>query len=134
MATDSGWIPGRSAPHACYQRLKVQFDADALGGDTVTVDNIFGEFVKAFIDVNTLKATTSTIQVTCAGETFVDYTAPGSPADVIMYPMQDGGVTNANGALTTKNSTPRVVAGQLVFTLASANENDDPAITVYVKV
>jgi hypothetical protein len=134
MGTATGWIPGRSAQNSRYQKLTVQFTAAVGGGDVVTVPFISGEFISAFIDVNTLKATTSTIVITADGQTYVNYTAPGGPVDLVMYPFQDGGVTNANGALTTKSSTPRVVSGNLVFTLANANAADNPAVTVWVRV
>lgn len=133
MAASTGWFPGKSA-NANYQRAKIAFTAGVGGTDTATLDFMSGELIKVFIDVNTLKVSTSTIIITNDdGEELFHYTAPVSPVDVTYYPMQDGGVNNQTGALTTKNSTPQAFVGRLTVALASANQNDNPIVYVTVR-
>lgn len=133
MATKTGWSPGKTAIGR-YQRSKITFDANASGADSAELEFFSGQLIKIFIDVNTLKATTSTITFTNDdGEVLFTYTAPGSPANVTYYPMQDGSCGQTGGALTTKQSTPLAFVGKVTVALASANEHDNPVVYVTAK-
>lgn len=112
----------------------------ATTASETSTDYFTGIVRKIEIDPSTLTASATikgyeanTPLATGTRDHFIDYTVPDPATEAVFYPLVESSATNANGALTTKFSQPRVVCDQLKLDVASATAADSVRVRVYVE-
>lgn len=124
------WSPGKSAVNARIQKATMALTADAAGAASETTDFISGRLCKVFVDVGTITASATITLTDENGATLFTYTAPASEVDVTYHPSVAANDAAMGAATALEIEQP--VCGPITATLASATEDDDPAITVYI--